>query len=288
MLQSSSTIILGIVSIATCAAFAVPQAPAQNTVRFEVASVKPSPEKFDPLASLSRQAVGRVFLSRPLWALIARAYGVDDRQIVGGPSSVLSRRFDIQAKAENPDATPAEINQMLQTLLIERFRLKVHREVREVNISVLKLARSDGRLGPNLKRSTLNCLTGEETLALAAEALGKGDVTLSGIPKAGDPCGDRSPLETREHVKGQPLATLLPLLATRERPFVEDRTGLTGRYDWDLVYDGRPLSASPNAPAPTSPPLLVALEQQLGLKLESGKGRIEFLVVDNVELPTPD
>jgi uncharacterized protein (TIGR03435 family) len=288
MSRSPSAFILGVVFVTTCSAFAAQQAPTKNTLRFEVASVKPSPDKFNVLASLPRQAVGRLFLSRPVWALIARAYGVDDWRIVGGPSSLLSRRFDILAKAENPEATPAEMNQMLQTLLIERFRLKVHREAREVAISVLKLARSDGRLGPNLKRSTLTCLTGEETLALAAEALGKGDVALSTFPKAGDPCGDQSPLERRDHVKGQPLATLLPLLATRDRPFVEDRTGLTGRYDWDLAYDARPLSVSANASSPTGPPLLVALQQQLGLKLESGKGRVEFLVVDNVELPSPD
>jgi len=283
--------VLGVVVFITAFSAFAQQTPAKNTLRFEVASVKPSPEKFDVLASLPRQAVGRLFLSSPVWALIARAYGLDfpeNWRVVGGPSSVLSRRFDVLAKAENPEATPAEMNQMLQTLLTERFQLRVHREVREVDISVLKLARSDGTLGPNLKRSALSCPTGEETLAVAAEALGKGDLTLSALPKAGDPCGDSSPLERRDHVKGQPLAALLPLLATRDRQYVEDGTGLTGRFDWDLTYDSRPLSVSANAPSPTGPPLLVALERQLGLKLESGKGRVEFLVVDHVELPTPD
>lgn len=292
MSRSPSAFVLGVVFVATWSAFAAQQVPTQNALRFEVASVKPSPDKFDVLASMPRQAVGRLFLSLPVRALIARAYGrdqlLDNWRIVGGPSSVMSRRFDIQAKAENPEATPAEMNQMLQTLLTERFQLKVHTEVREVDISVLKLARADGRLGPNLKRSTLSCLTGEEQLALAAEALGKGDLTLSSVLKAGGPCGDQSPLAGREHLKGQPIASLLPLLSTRDRPFVEDRTGLTGRYDWDLTYDARPLSVSANAPSPTGPPLLVALEQQLGLKLESGKGRVEFLVVDSVELPIPD
>ena len=284
--------VIGVVVVTAFSASSAQQAATQNTLRFEVASVKPSPDKFDVLASLTRQAVGRLFLSSPVRALIARAYGLDELldnwRIVGGPSSVMSRRFDIQAKAENPEATPGEMNRMLQTLLTERFQLKVHTEVREVEISVLKLARSDGRLGPNLKRSTLSCLTGEEQLALAAEALGKGDLTLSSLLKTGDPCGDQSPLARRDHLKGQPIASLLPLLSTRDRPFVEDRTGLTDRYDWDLTYDARPLSVSANAPSPTGPPLLVALEQQLGLKLESGKGRVEFLVVDSVELPTPD
>ena len=72
------TFVVGVVFVATVSAFAAQQAPTQNTLRFEVASVKPSPDQFDVLASLPRQAVGRLFLSRPVWSLIARAYGLDD------------------------------------------------------------------------------------------------------------------------------------------------------------------------------------------------------------------
>lgn len=151
----------------------------------------------------------------------------------------------------------------------------------------MTLARGDGKLGPNLKPSTLSCLTGDDILALGAEALGKGDVTLSALPKASDPCGDRSPVE-RAHVKGQPISTLLPLLRNRDRPFVEDRTGLTGRYDWDLTFDARPLSVHADSSSPTAPTLLAALEKQLGLKVERAKGKVEIFVIDRVEFPTPD
>jgi bla regulator protein blaR1 len=81
------------------------------------------------------------------------------------------------------------------------------------------------------------------------------------------------------------VASLSGLLGGRG---VQDRTGLTGRYDWDLTFDPRPLSAAPNAPSPTGPPLLAAIEPQLGLKVESAKGTAEFLVIDSVEAPTPD
>ena len=255
-------------------------------LRFEVASIKPSPDKFDVFASLPRQAAGRVFLSLRLWALVQRAHSIESFRIAGGPASLMNRRFDINAKAENPNVTPAQVNEMLRSLLADRFQLKFHVETRTVDITVVKLARADGRLGPNLKPSMLSCLTGDEILRLAEVALGKGDVTFDTVVPKDDPCGDRSPLE-RAHVKGQPISTLLPLLATNDRPFVEDRTALTGRFDWDLMFDPRPLSANADSPS-AGPPLLAAIEQQLGLRVEAAKGKVEFLVIDSIEAPTPD
>jgi len=280
-------VMLTIVIVCALNVSGVAQQRSAAPLRFEVASIKPSPDKFDVLASLPRQAAGRLFLSLRLWALIQRAYGIESVRIVGGPASLMNRSFDINAKAENPNATSAQLNEMLRSLLVERFQLEVHRETRTVDVSVLKLARADGRRGPNLKPSMLSCLTGDEILRLGEEALGKGDLAGNLLPKRDDPCGDRSPLE-RAHVKGQPISTLLPLLATRDRPFVEDRTGLTGRYDWDLTFDPRPLSVIADSSSPNGPSLLAAIEQQLGLKVEAAKGKVEFLVIDAVKQPTPD
>jgi len=64
---------------------------------------------------------------------------------------------------------------------------------------------------------------------------------------------------------------------------VEDRTGLTGRYDWDLTFDPRPLSVNADSPSPSGPSLLAAIEQQWGLKVEAAKGKVEFLVIDAVD-----
>jgi len=258
-------------------------------LRFDVASVKPSPDTLDVLASLPRQAGGRLFLSGPLRSLISRAYGIENSQIVGGPS-LMSRNFDIVAKAENPDATPAQMNQMLKSMLIERFQLRAHPEMREADIRVLRLADSNGALGPRLKRSSLSCPTIEELVAAVEASAGStpGDRLTAALPKPGDPC-ERSPQELAAgRQKGQAISTLVVMLGLLGGPRVQDRTGLTGRYDWDLTFDPRPLSAAPNAPSPTGPPLLAAIEQQLGLKVESAKGTAEFLVIDSVEAPTPD
>ena len=71
-------------------------------------------------------------------------------------------------------------------------------------------------------------------------------------------------------------------------PIVEDRTGLEGRYDWDVI-EPIPGSVDPNSPSPSGPALLIAeVERQLGLKVEAARGKVEFLVIDSVQPPTPD
>ena len=129
---------------------------------FEVASVKPSnPDAADPLG-LPRTlppTPGRfTILNAPLRFLVLRAYGpLFDFQIIGGPDWQRSRRFDLQAKAENAAADMDAMLPMLRTLLEERFQLKVHTETREMPIHGLVVARDDGRLGANIKPSTADC-----------------------------------------------------------------------------------------------------------------------------------
>ena len=111
----------------------------------------------------------------------------------------MSRWFEISAKTGNPDATAAEMNQMLKSLLLERFGLKAHTETREADIWVLKLARSDGTLGPRLKPSSRNCVTsGEE---FRARTLGKEPWELT------DGC-ERPPRLYPVSNTGQPISVL--------------------------------------------------------------------------------
>ncbi len=242
------------------------QQPPAVSLRFDVASVKPAPDN----SVAMREGGGRLVLSLPLRTLIARAYGFDAARIVGGPS-LMSRWFEITAKAENPEATRAEMNQMLKTLLLDRFQLRAHTEMRETRIWVLTRARSDGTLGPQLQRSSRSCV------ALGEEAIAKDD----------DPC-NRSPFANFERQTGQPISTLVQLIRLLCCGSLEDRTGLTGAYDWELRFDTRALSVDPNAPTPTRPPLATALERQLALKLEEVKEPVEFLVIDSAAAPAPD
>jgi uncharacterized protein (TIGR03435 family) len=251
---------------------------------------------------------GRVTATNtPLRMLILTAYELQDFQLVGGPSWLSSRRFDINAKAENPAATMKEMMAMLKTLLADRFQLKAHMETREVPIGVLVVARSDGKLGSNLKVSTANCPSPEEQSQKVQEAFSKGGVgalqSLLGNP--GDECSlvpiapgsdPRAGLGLR--MKGQPLSTLVAMLTQMTGKPIQDRTGLTGRYDFELTFDPEvllrlisqlgfniPVGALPPSNAPA---LLTALQEQLGLKLQNDRGPGPVLVIDSAELPTPD
>ena len=144
----------------------------------------------------------------PLRLLIMHSYRLQEPQLVGAPEWIASERFDIVAKAEgefippNPADTPSRVQLMMQPLLEERFKLKVHREPSEVPIYALVRARSDGKLGPELKPSTVDC----EALAAARRSGGRAARTAqtrraAAVRRAG---GVR-----RIHCGGQPLLELV-------------------------------------------------------------------------------
>jgi len=263
-----------LLTVAILCALTLTGAAQQPLPRFEVASVKPSPVQVVSV----RQAGGRLTLALPLRGLIARAYGIPSSRVVGGPP-LMSRSFDVSAKAGSPDTTPAEMDQMLKSLLLDRFQLMAHSEMRETDIWVLRLAKNDGTLGPRLKRSSRSCLTVAEFNAQIEEG--------KAVREADDPCG-RPPMVFQRTQTGQPISLLLDLLRFQCCASIEDRTGLTGRFDWDLP-DDTPPDVDPNAPRLDGTSwLFTVFERQLGLKVEAAKGKESFLVIDSVEPPTPD
>ena len=137
-------------------------APAE-TPKFEVASVRPNTSG-DNKASNQILPGGRYnAVNIPPRLLIMNSYGLQEQQLVGAPPWISSERFDIVAKAEGeigPPVSrdgPSTMQLMIRSLLEERFKLKVHREPREVPIYSLVLARPDGRLGNGLKVSAVDC-----------------------------------------------------------------------------------------------------------------------------------
>src|ERR1051325_10500595 len=181
-----------------------PQAPEpKKEPTFEVASIKLSdPNNTSPLGMIPMvlpQGPGRLSASNvPFRLLVRMAYQVQDFQIVGGPSWQLSQKFDIIAKAEDAKATDtSQLMPMLKGLLVDRFKLKAHMETREMPIETLVVARSDGRLGPNLRPSASDCKSAQaqeeqQKRAQAALSALKGDRSaLAGVlPKPGEvvPC----------------------------------------------------------------------------------------------------
>jgi uncharacterized protein (TIGR03435 family) len=228
-------------------------AAAQETASFEVASIK-----FHPgLITMSGGGVKGATLSDTaltLLNLIEDAYGVRRDQISGGPSWISSDHYDVIAKAEGEGTlTHDRAMQMLQTLLSDRFQLKLHRETRETPVYDLVL----GKNGPKLKESS-------------ADAKGKNFVSVTGAGMH------------MEATNGTMEQLARQLSVTAGRPVI-DKTGLTGFYAYTLDWAS---ANRPPEPDSDTPSMFTAVQEQLGLKLESAKAPVEMLIVDHAEKPS--
>ena len=215
----------------------------------------------------------------PIQVILTSAYSVPMYRILGAPEWVSRVFFDIDARADRMP-TIDERRAYYRGLLEERFRLKVHVEQREMDAYALVLARTDGRLGPGLRRSTVDCD------AVIAESRKRAEAGEPPRPPApGEPCGTvggSSSLTAR----GAELTALVAMISVGlERPVI-DRTGLTGRFDIDFL--AAPMRVGPVPPPPIAdrPSVFTAVQEQLGLKLEPTRAPIPVLVIDSIEMPT--
>jgi len=267
---------------------------------FEVATIKPS----DPASQgqyVRRQPGGRFSTSNmPLRELVRFAYAVQDFQLDGLPMWASSERYDINAKAEGdpPPMPPGSGNDpmilMLRSLLVDRFKLSAHSETREQPIYALVRLRPD-RLGPRLEPSTLDC----QAMVTAAQAAARagGPAPAPPVPDAQGrpPCGIRLGFGTLAG-NGFAISQLVSTLSQLVRRTVIDRTGLTGPWAFDLKFSmdpaQMPFAPPPGTqappPDPDSPSIFGAVEEQLGLKLESTRGPVNMLIVDRLDRPTVD
>jgi len=235
--------------------------PAQTAPVFEAASIKRSTSTRSVFVPPRFKGVTMTADNVPVEAVIWVAYGVRATELVGGPDWIRessTERFDIIARAPGP-STPEEQRAMLRQLLEDRFALRVHRETRDMSVYVLTVLDENGRLGPALRSATKSC---------APAPMCSGSVTQ----------GKASYRDIEWPAVVQAIAAPL------DRRLV-DRTGLSGRFDFDLTY-GRGLSADLADSAVDD--IFTAVRQQLGLKLEPGRVPMEVLVVDSVSRPTPD
>jgi uncharacterized protein (TIGR03435 family) len=257
------------------------QQPSGGAPSFEVVSVKPNTSG---LAGQSSQT-GKGSLTTTnmrMRALLVLAYGIRPERIDGLPSWTDQERFDITARA--PADTPNnQLPLMLRALLAERFRLVVRNEMREQPVYALVLARADGRFGPNLKPSS-ECDVG----AISTLGPRTGDAA---VPVGKRPCTVITGSNGKEaYITGgarsvEEFVRALQLVVTDRS--VANRTGLAGTYDFDLRFSAAPLATPPDA-ALEYPSLFAAVQEQLGLRLESARGPVEFLVVERIERPTPN
>ncbi len=263
---------------------------------FEVSSVRPSAPSPDGRMFVTYgPRAGGQWLSQnaPFIMILRAAYPAFalPGQIAGGPEWVNTARFDINAKAAGDPPRDA-MAEMLKTLLADRFKLKVHIEPREVDVYALVLARSDGRLGPGFRKPAVDCEAVEAARKQANAAVSQAPAPPA-PPKPGErpQCGAMSTSMNgvlRLATGGTPVGIIPSILQpTVGRPII-DRTGLTGRWDIELQYAGTaaPATAADLPDAPAS--VFTALQEQLGLKLESRKERMDVLVIDQIEMPAPN
>ena len=247
------------------------QTPADPAPTFEVASIRPN-KSGSPNNNFGIQGDTFTSTNGTLRELIRVAYGAREMELSKGQEWIESARFDIVAKAR-AQLKPGRFPDELKQLLAERFGLKVHNETREVPIYALMVARTDGKLG-----TALQPLTVDRCAALIAQAMErsrKGQPPLPPVPGQRIQCGmhiNPGILQGSSIGLG-PLVNRLSSLVGRH---VVDRTGLTGVFDFDLTW------AADAAPDSVGPSIFTALQEQLGLKLESTRGPIDVLVIDHV------
>ena len=287
------------------------QAQGAPSIAFDVVSIK---RNAGGPGMTMRMAPGNMSaFNVPVRQLIRQAYGLQDFQIVGGPDWMSADRFDVEGKFDPTPvaglAGPPRIQAMLKTMLADRFKLAAHTESREMPILALVLARSDKRLGPQLKPSSVDCAALQKQFAGARQGGGppdgRGGPPLDGRggpPPPGTPfslgerpqCGGRGGFG-QMIAGGIPMAQFVTQLSQLTSRIVVDRTGLTGGYDIDLKWSPTPdqLPQGPPPPGveppvidPNGPSLFTALEEQLGLKLEAQRGPVDVLVIDRIEQPT--
>ena len=285
-------------AVLLCASIALGQQP-NAKLTFEVASIRPAaPQAMGRLQGSADGGPGTTdpgrirFIDMPLRVLIMRAYGVQSFQ-VSGPSWMDSQRFDVVAKVPE-GATREDARIMLQNLLADRFKLKLHKGSKEAAIYELVVAKG----GIKIKEAV-------QTAAPAEGAGGPARDKDGFLRMPHGQLGIQATLNGRMRMRGDAVtvARLTDMLGVALGRPVVDKTGLTGTYDITLDFSPEGLGPGPKGPAPgaggsnpaeaprdsndSGPSIFTALQEQLGLKLESHKGPVDLLIVDSVaKLPT--
>lgn len=249
--------------------------PTAPTMEYDVATIKPNKSDIAPAALTADDGVD--MRNIPLGILMGIAFGVSNDRITAGPEW-LSDRYDISAKF-TPDVADAlkKLNpldrrtarqNMLKALLTERFKIVFHRDTKELPVFLLVVAKG----GPKLPEGK------------------PADASSDGVGGTGTMQFGQGGLMT---FKAMPLTALTLILSQQVGRTVLDKTGLNGRYDFTWQFNqsaapgggrgGASPSASPDA-EPAS--IFTVLQEELGLKLDSGKGPVEIIVIDHIERPS--
>jgi len=269
------------------------QDPGDANMSFEVASIRQNTSESAAGGASGGAAIAvrgkrLTAVNAALRDIIRNAYQLETFQAIEGGPRWLDDRFDITALIPESVSAADAPRLMLRTLLADRFKLSVRRATRDQSVYGLVVARRDGRLGPGLKPSTMDCEawrrqrqneTPANRLAALRESAQSGKITcdmavwpnVARIAANGITMGDFGRALSRQQAVGGPVV---------------DRTGLNSAFDFDLRFaaraPGAPADASAREPG-TPPSLFVALEEQLGLRLERTRGPVDVLLIERIE-----
>jgi len=267
-------------------------APVVDSPTFEVASIKPNAGGGRIGGTNSPGRVNMTGMS--VRRLITQSYEIHDSQIIGGPDWMRAQGYDIAATLTGTP-TPEQRRMMMKTLLRDRFKLTFHTETRDLPIYALVVQRSDGRLGPGLKRIPDDECPPPGSPRRGGPPAGAPPLDPNAAPQV--PCGALMFAPGRLRAHGVPIENLaralagLPALTSFNRP-VTNLTKLEGFYDFDFGFSNEfgPAGASPSGSAAANPAdepaLFTALQEQLGLKLNSQRATLDVLVIDSIEQPS--
>lgn len=259
-----------LIAFASCLACLDAQAPGheKEALSFDVASVKPSDCRKCGLARTIPGGLGYDATAATLLTLVSVAYRVDQRQISSGPSWMSAERFDIAARAAHP-STPVELHRMLQTLLEERFQLKVRHQPRQESVWNLAVAKGGLKMPVH-------------------DPEDKDYPPIHGQSER-EPDGSVCPGLQAPNVSMDSFVRALTRIMGRP---VIDKTDLPARYDLDVIFRGEGARSGGDAggtgrtPNRDCPDALSALPSQLGLKLDAAKGLVDYLIIEHVEKPS--
>jgi len=240
---------------------------------YEVVSIKRSPA--DAVGGSLQTLPDGTFIMKnsPMRSIILAASPVPTREVEGYPAWVDRERYDVTAKPP-PGATRQQSGAMMRRVFEDRMKLKGHVEERERTVFALVLARSDGRLGPQLKPSALDCTAPvpprspqtpppEPPEARCGGSFGAGLIVSGGIT----------------------MDQLVPSLSGLAGGQVINRTGLQGYYALTVRY-AMPRGPGADPPADDLPEPITAIQEQLGLRFQPEKMKMPVFVVDSIERPS--
>jgi uncharacterized protein (TIGR03435 family) len=250
------TLLVGVIGLAAM----LSSLAAESLPAFDVVSVRPNPAQFFIFRGLKTDPGRLVAGGASLSALIQQAYGVPDLRVSGVPADL--GLFDIEGKTEGPH-TRSELLEMLQTLLADRFKLKLHRELKELPVDAP--------------------MVGKTTPKLQAPAVSESDPRMSFRP------GRQTQTVSLVSISGQnvTLPFVANYLSDRLRRIVVDKTGLSGAFDFsvELALDVSQVRDTSIPERDIVAQIYLDAVQMIGLKLERQKASVEILVVDHAERP---